>query len=286
MSRLTVPCRKRHALPALLLGAGLIAGIPTCAVARKLAPDRVVAAAGVILAPDYEGSDDYVPTLGMGALVRVHGHGITFKGNALSVDVVPEYRDQMFKIVAGPLVDLNFDRSAAPRDPVVALTRRRKTAIEGGGFVGFAKTGVLTSAYDTISVTLTGAYDLGNVHHSLMVTPSVDYTTPLSHAVVVEVSASADVVGGRYARYYFGVGRTSSAVSGLPRYEPHGGLKSVSVGLGAAVALSRDLERRGILLGASFNYERLLGQFAGSPLVADRGSANQASLAIGAGYHF
>jgi outer membrane scaffolding protein for murein synthesis (MipA/OmpV family) len=278
--------RLRRAMRAALLGLAMAPLIPTPAPARELAPDRIAVAAGVVMAPDYEGSDDYVPTLGTGALIRLRGHAITFRGDSLSLDLVPEYRDQNSKIVAGPMIGLNFDRAGAPRDPVVALTRRRKTAVEGGGFVGFTKSGVLTSPYDNISATLAASYDLGKVHRSFIVTPSVDYTMPLSRGVVVEASLSADVVGGRYARTYFGVGRTSSAVSGLPRYEPHGGLKSVSLGLGGAIALNGDLDRRGVLIGAMLNYERLLGQFAASPLVARRGSPNQASLAIGAGYHF
>jgi len=264
----------------------VLACAPTASFAREVVPDRIAVAAGLVMAPDYEGSNDYSPTVVTGALIRLAGHAITWKGTSLSVDLIPEYRDQSFKIVAGPLVELNFDRAATPHDPVVALMRKRQTAIQGGGFVGFAKTGVLTSAYDTLSVTVAGSYDLGNVHHSFVVSPSVDYTMPLSHAVMIDVSLSADVVGGRYARYYFGVGPNSSALTGLPRYRPGGGLKSVSLGLGGAVALNGDLDRRGILIGAVVNYERLVGPFAASPLVATRGSADQATVAVGAGYRF
>lgn len=256
------------------------------AIARERAPDRIAVGLGATLAPDYEGSDDYVPTLATGALVRVDGWSVTWKGNSISADLVPEYRDQTFKIMAGPIVDLNFDRAITPHDPLVGLTRKRKIAVEGGGFVGFAKTGVLTSPYDTLSVTLTGIYDLGNVHHSLLVSPAVSYTTPLSRGAMVQVMASADVVGGRYARYYFGVGGNSATTSGLPRYQPGGGLKSLSVGLGAAVALNGDLDRRGFLIGGFCNFERLLGSFAASPVVAGRGNANQVNLTLGVGYHF
>jgi len=269
-----------------LVAAIAFVAAPSTLAARDLAPDRIAVALGVTMAPDFEGSDDYVPTVGTGALARVWGRSITWKGNSLAVDLVPEYRDQNFKIVAGPLVDLNFDRALTPHDPVVALTRKRKTAIEGGGFVGFSQNGVLTSEYDSVSVTVTATYDLGNVHHSLVVSPSVSYTMPLSHAVMVNASLSADVVGGRYARYYFGVGPGSSALSGLPRYEPRGGVKSVSFGLGGGVALNGDLDRRGFLVGAVLNFERLVGSVADSPLVAIRGTPNQITGSVGVGYHF
>ncbi|HEY6869922.1 MAG TPA: MipA/OmpV family protein [Novosphingobium sp.] len=271
---------------AITLGLGVFFALSRPAMARERAPDRIAVAVGVTVAPDYEGSDDYNPTLATGALVRVDGWSVTWKGNSLSVDLIPEYRDQTFKIVAGPIIDFNFDRAITPHDPVVGLTRRRKVALEGGGFVGFAKTGVLTSAYDTVSVTLTGGYDLGNVHHSLIVTPSLTYSSPLSRGTMVQLGLSADVVGGRYARYYFGVGGNSATTSGLPRYQPGGGLKSVSIGLGGAVALNGDLDRRGFLVGGYFNFERLLGSFAASPVVATRGNANQLSVSAGVGYHF
>ena len=271
---------------ALLISLIPVASASSAVAARDFAPDRIAVAVGAIVAPDYEGSDDYSPALGVGALVRVQGRSITWKGTSLSVDVVPEYRDQTFKIVAGPLLDLNPGHTITPRDPVVAPTRTRKTALEGGAFVGFAKTGVLTSSYDTVSITLAAAHDLGSVHRSLIVTPSLDYTMPVSRSVMLEVSLSADVVGGRYARYYFGVDDSNNAQSGLPRYAPGGGVKSVSAGLGGVVALNGDLDGRGVLLGGVFNFERLLGAFAASPLVAQRGNANQASVAIGVGYRF
>jgi len=271
---------------ALLLSLVLVALAPSPVAAREFAPDRIAIAVGAIIAPDYEGSDDYSPALGAGALVRVQGRSITWKGNSLSVDVVPEYRDQTFKIVAGPIIALNPGHAIAFRDPVVAPTRARKTALEGGAFVGLAKTGVLTSSYDTLSVTLAAAHDLGNVHRSLIVTPSLDYTMPVSRAVMLDISLSADLVGGRYARYYFGVDDSGSAQGGLPPYAPGGGVKSVSAGLGGVVALNGDLDGRGVLLGGVFNFERLLGAFAASPLVAQRGNPNQASVAIGVGYRF
>jgi outer membrane scaffolding protein for murein synthesis (MipA/OmpV family) len=41
-----------------------------------------------------------------------------------------------------------------------------------------------------------------------------------------------------------------------------------------------------VLVGAYFNFERLLGSFAASPVVATRGNANQVAISAGVGYHF
>lgn len=256
------------------------------AFAREHVPDRVAVAVGVLATPDYEGSDNFVVTPSAGALIRIAGRSITLRGTSLSVDLVPEYVDQKFKVVTGPLVNLNFDRTGSPRDPVVALTRKRKVAVEGGAFVGFVKTGVLTSAYDSLSVTLSASRDLGTVHHSFVITPSVDYMMPVSRGAMLGASVSADFVGGRYARYYFGVGPTSSSLSGLPQYQPGAGIKNVTLSLVGALALNGDLDRRGVLVGGVVNYERLLGSFAGSPVVAERGNANQVIATMGVGYRF
>ena len=263
------------------------AALATCGTARasEHADNRLTVGVGGVVAPDYEGSNDYVIRPAIGALARFRGHNIAFKGTSISVDLVPEYRDQKFKIVVAPFANLNFDRSDKPRDPVAGLIRERKVALEMGGTVGLTWNGVITSKYDSLTIQVSASHDVGNVSKSFIVTPTAQYQTPLSEKSVVGLSLSADIVGGRYARYYFGVGPNASAASGLPRYAPAGGLKSATVGLMGAYALSHDLNH-GFALGALFNYERLFGDFARSPLVATRGSRGQLVGALGLGYTF
>ena len=257
----------------------------TDAAGEGLAPDRLTVVVGAGLGSDYEGSDDYVFGPGAGAIARVHGHSIAWQGKSLGVDLVPEYRKQIFKFSVAPFVNLNLDRTGTPRDPVVALIRKRKAAVEGGVEVGFTRTGILTSQRDSLTVQVSGAYDLGSVHRSFIVKPSVTYTAPLSKAVLISASASFDVVGARYARYYFGIDSGASASSGLPFYRPSGGVKSAAVGLGGVVSLRGDL-RKGFAVGAKLQYQRLLGDFADSPIVAMRGDPNQFSAAMGLAYTF
>jgi len=250
-----------------------------------LAPDRLTVVVGAAMASDYEGSDDYIFGPVAGATARVHGHSIAWQGNSLGVDLVPEYRKQTFKLSVAPFINLNLDRTGTPHDPVVALIRKRKKALEGGVEVGFTRTGILTSRRDSLTVRVSGAYDLGSVHRSFIVTPSVVYAMPLSKAVLVSASASFDVVGARYARYYFGIDSDASASSGLPFYRPNGGVKSAAFGLGSVVSL-RGGSRKGFAVGTKLNYQRVLGKFSHSPLVAIRGNPNQFSAAIGVAYTF
>lgn len=269
-----------------LAGAGFACtGCAATARAADHADNRLTIGVGGILAPDYEGSNDYNLTPALGALARVRGHNVTFRGTLLAVDLVPEYRDQRFKIVIAPFANLNLDRAVTPKDAVVRLIRKRKVALEMGGSVGAMWNGVITSKYDNLTITVSASHDVGNVSKSFIVTPAAQYLTPLSEKALIGLNVSADIVGGGYARYYFGVGPNASAVSGLPRFTPSGGLKSTTLGLIGAYALGHDLNH-GFALGVALNYERLFGDFARTPLVATRGSPNQFIGALGVGYTF
>jgi outer membrane scaffolding protein for murein synthesis (MipA/OmpV family) len=268
-----------------LVLAGLALAASGTARASEHADNRLTVGVGMIVAPDYEGSNDYVIRPAFGALARLHGHNIAFKGTSLSIDLVPEYRDQKFKIVVAPFANLDFDRSDTPHDPVVGLIRKRKVALEMGGTVGLTWNGVITSKYDTLTLQVSASHDVGKVSKSFIVTPTVQYLTPMSEKSIIGMSLSADVVGARFARYYFGVGPNASAASGLTQYTPSGGLKSATVGLLGAYALGHDLNH-GFALGALFSYERLLGDFTRSPLVTTRGSRGQLVGSLGLGYTF
>lgn len=281
---IAAPAATERAQPAVAVAGPVAADPPVTN--RKLAPNQLIMGVGALVTPDYEGSNDYLITPGAAAIIRVAGHAITWQGTSLSIDLVPEHVGQRSKLAFGPYAELNFDRASAPRDPVVSLMRKRKVALEAGGFIGFSRTGVLTSPYDRLSLQISFAHDVGNVSKSFVVTPSIAYLMPVSHAVVLGSTLSGDIVGGRYARYYFGIGPTSSAMTGLPRYQPSWGLKSMSLSLMGGVSLRGDLQKRGVIIGGLLSYKRMLGDFADSPLVAQRGNANQLSAAVGLGYAF
>ena len=264
----------------------VIPQIPDTEIAEEgLAPDRLSVVAGAAVANDYEGSNDYVLAPVAGAAARVNGHAIAWQGNSLGVDLVPEHQGTTFKLIVAPFISLNLNRTGTPRDPVVALLPKPGIAVEGGVVIGFTRTGILTSRFDSLTVQVSGAHDLGSVHKSFVVKPSVVYTAPLSKAAMVSASAGFDVVGPGYARRYFGIDQDASASSGLPYYRPGGGVKSLSLGLGGVVSLGGDL-RKGLAVGTKLNYQRLLGDFADSPIVAMQGSAGQFSAAVGLAYTF
>ena len=250
-----------------------------------LASNQLSLAVGAAVVSDYEGSSHYSLSPVAGATARWRGHAIAWRGNSLGVDLVPEYRHQTFKFVVVPFIEINRNRVGTQSQPAVALLPDRKMAVQGGAVLGVVWKGVLLSKNDSLTVQVSASHDLGAVHRSFEATPSVSYVVPLSKAALVSTSASLDAVGAGYGRYYFGIDSAASVASGLPVYRAGGGIKSVNFGLGGLVSLRGDL-RKGFAVGLLLNYERLLGGFADSPLVAMVGNANQFSTVVGLTYTF
>ncbi|WP_300399577.1 MipA/OmpV family protein [uncultured Sphingobium sp.] len=245
---------------------------------------------GAAAVPSYEGSDDYrvipIPQL----RGKVHDFAFWTRGPALFVDVIPNRSDEGIDIQLGPVVGARFDRTSRKRikDDAVAALGKLDTAIEVGGFVGIGKTGVITSAYDNISARVTITKDVAGAHDSMIVTPAIEYFTPLSIRSFVGLGVSADYVGKKYGRYYFDVTPEQAVASGLPAYDRAGdgsGFRKVNFNLTGGYSLSGDI-RRGWTLFALGGYSRMLGDYADSPVVAIAGSKDQWIGAIGVGYTF
>jgi outer membrane scaffolding protein for murein synthesis (MipA/OmpV family) len=188
------------------------------------------------------------------------------------------------------VVVARFDRSSLKniKDDAVRALGKRDVAVEVGGFVGVGKTGVITSAYDNLAARVAVTKDVAGAHGSYVITPAIEYMTPLSVTTFVGVGVSADYVGKKYGRYYYDVDAAGSLASNLPVYSRAGdssGFKKLNFSLAAGKSLSGDL-RHGWAIFAAGGYSRLLGAYADSPVVAIAGSKNQWIGAVGVGYTF
>ena len=272
------------ATPALAQSAAADAQTPSPAeVANK---DRVTIAVGGALIPDYEGSDDYraIPA----AAVRGQVSGISFstQGTYLYVDVIPRGSGKL-EFDFGPIVGARLNRTRHHmKDDIVDLLPRRKTAIEVGGFAGISYHG-LTNPYDTLSVHLDVVHDVANAHKSTAFSPTVDFATPLSRTTYASVSLGAEFVGNKYADYYFTITPADSLATGgvLPVFNAGGGMKDWKASLLLNQSLTGDLTH-GLSLFGTGRYSRLVGDFKRSPIVSQRGSANQWVVAAGLAYTF
>jgi outer membrane scaffolding protein for murein synthesis (MipA/OmpV family) len=245
--------------------------------------DTLTIGVGGAILPDYEGSDDYriIPA----AAVRGRVGGIAFFSRAtyLYVDLIPRGAGKL-EFDAGPIVGVRLNRNGKIKDDIVDLLPSRKKAIELGGFVGVTAHG-LTNPYDALSFRVDLVKDVGNAHGSTVITPSVDFGTPLSRRTYVGASLSADWVGGGYADYYYSISPTDTLTSGLRTYDADGGFKGWKVGLLANQSITGDLTH-GLSLFGTASYGRLAGDFKRSPIVADRGSASQWLGAVGLAFTF
>lgn len=248
--------------------------------------DTITIGVGLGFVPSYEGSNSYVLLPVAAARGRLSGYNFSLRGTAIDVDLIRDSSPTGIDFRFGPAVNVNFNRNGRIGDPIVRALGRRKLALEAGGYAGISKTGVFTSPYDTVSATVTVLADTTGIHNSYVITPSIDYGTPLSRKAYVGVSLSGTWVGDGYARTYFAVDAAGVVASGLPIFaNPRGGFKNYTVGVLGTYALTGTL-RHGLGLFATGSYSRLHGDFARSPIVSIRGTPNQFFGAVGVGFTF
>src|SRR3546814_15130295 len=82
------------------------------------------------------------------------------------VDVLPDHSDSGWDIELGPVANLRLDRNSRIKDPQVRALGKIDKTIELGGWAGITKTGVLTSAYDSLSLRVSYLHDveIGRAH--------------------------------------------------------------------------------------------------------------------------
>lgn len=249
--------------------------------------DSITIGAGAAWLPDYEGSDDYRIVPAPGAIGQYKGFAFLLAGNRLSVDLIPNRPGPTWDVQAGPLGVVNFNRNSlkAIEDPRVRALGELDTAIELGGYVGIGKTGVVTSPYDRLSLSISYRKDVAGAHKAGILQPTINYLTPLSLKAAVGVFASAERAEAGYARYYFSVSPAQTLASGLPTYNARGGWKNYSLGALGTYALTGDL-LKGFKAVGGINYRRMLNAFGDSPVTRIAGSRNQWLAALGLAYTF
>jgi MipA family protein len=274
------------ASPALAQDASVVPP-DTAAPAAQFDRDTITIGAGAAYLPDYEGSNDYRVVPAPAAIGAFKGFNFTLAGNRLSIDLIPNQPGPTWDFQAGPVGVVNFNRTSTKSidDARVKALGKLDTAIELGGYVGIGKTGVITSPYDRLSVSLSYRYDVAGVHDSGILQPTINYLTPLSRKAAVGLFASAERAERGYARAYFDVLPGQVAASGLPAYQTRGGWKNWSVGALGTVSLTGDL-LSGFKVVGGVNYRRLLNDFGDSPIVRIAGSKDQWLGAIGLAYTF
>lgn len=272
-------------LLAFPLSPALAQGDP--AAVAKSSGDFLIVGAGLASMPDYDGSDDRRIMPVPGAIGQVGGIKFFYLGDRISVDLLVEKPGARWDVQLGPVASVGFNRARVGdvADPRIKALGGLGYAVELGGYVGLARTGVITSAYDQLSVTVSYRRDVAGAHGGGLLMPTVNYMTPLSRKALVLVFAQATHADRRYNERTYGVDAAQSAASGLPVYRARAGWKSVSAGVGGDLSLTGDLTS-GLSLIGGVMYARLLGSAAESPATSIAGQRDQWFAGLGLAYAF
>ena len=275
----------------LALLAALLWGVCAPALAQEAEPplpdpetvgDNWTIAGGVGYTPDYVGSDDYRLIPAAAIRGKIGPVAITSRSTYLYADLLG--RGEGLDIDAGPILGVRMNRTGKVEDEIVRRLPELNRALEVGAFAGVSLHD-LTNPYDSLSFRLDVLRDIGNAHESTVFSPNIDFSTPLSRTTYVSAGVGADFVSDKFADYYFGVDAAGALASGLPLYNPDGGMKSWKVGALVNQSITGDLTG-GLSIFGTANYSRLVGDFRRSPIVSQRGTPNQWLLATGLAYTF
>ena len=283
---------------ALLLVPALFAAVPAVAQDKDTPPpggqatidtsgDHVTVGIGGAYMPDYEGADHYGISAVPVAIGSVSGFNFQLIGNRFSADLIPNKPGPNWDLQAGPVVVLDLNRSLLSYidDPRVRALGKRDRSLEVGGYLGLGKTGVVTSQYDQLSVSVSYRKGVTGAQRGAIWSPTISYLTPLSRKAAVGLFASAEHADRKYGQAYFDVDAAGSLASGLPQYATRGGWKSWTAGGFVTVSLTGDL-LHGVKLVAGGSYKRMLNDFADSPIVSIAGNRNQWLGGAGIAYTF
>ncbi len=177
----------------------------------------------------------------------------------------------------GPAVSLRLGRKNVD-DAVVAQIHEIDTTAEAGGWVGYEYVNS-----DGFPFRLRGGLNVltnaGIVYGGVRASATGSLWVPAHRRVMLGAGLGMTWVSRSFNQTYFGVTAADSAASGLPIYSPGGGLQQVTGWLAAIYQIDRHW-----YAGAMIYMQRITGSAADSPIVTQRGTANQITYGAGIAY--
>lgn len=228
---------------------------------------RVRVAIGAQLQPSFPGSEDF--SVGPFGTVSVA------RGDAPFAFEAPD-ESVGFAIIdkggfgVGPALSLQGSRTDSE---IGAPLGKVKTTFEAGGFVEYQ----LAPSFRVRTEVRKG---LGG-HDGWIGDLSADFIVRDGDAYTFSLGPRVSVTDSRYQRSYFGVTPAQAARTGLPVFDPDGGVQAVGASAGLIYQFT---ERWGVYSYA--RYDRLVGDAADSPIVRQLGSRDQFSGGLALSYTF
>jgi outer membrane protein len=213
--------------------------------------------AGVGVAPDYEGSDDYeaVP-LPFARVTCKSGRYAELMFNRFKVNLIGS---DMWRL--GPVLQYRGARDDVDNKAVDNM-ESVDAAWELGGFAGVN--------IDGWKFSLQVVQDVGNGHDGMLVTLAAAHKWQLGEDWGLLLGASTTYADDDYMDTYFSVDDRDARCTGLKEYEADADLKDVGTNL--VISYNPCDYSTLMLVGA---YKRLLGDADDSPVVDDEGDPNQ-----------
>lgn len=228
----------------------------------------VIVGAGQL--PEYEGADEMMTVPFVVSRFSLFGREFEIDGLQFRYDLV---EDSVWR--AGPALSLTIPRGDDADSAAVARLPEVDLAVELGAYAGF-RTPFTAAKEGTLSGYVFARRDVTGAHDAWLVTADLEYFFAAARALRFGFAVNATFVSSEYAETYYSISDADSLVSGLPVFQAGSGLKDV--GAEAYSVLSFN-ERSGIFLRATYN--RLLNDFADSPVVALEGDENQWFYGVG-----
>ena len=269
------------------LGGLLLAALPARADFLDEAADAITAGFDILI-PDEFRVDDLEVKLGLGAGLAPDYHGadkhkfrvlplidanyrdiVRLTGSTLRVSL---YQTDNFR--AGLLANYRSGRDEDDSPDLVGLGNVGKS-LEMGGFVQWRHNDLLLRGRI--------AADVASGHEGLVATAQAEHGIWRSEdeRIAVLAGVSAMWVSGNYMQRFFGITPTQAQAAGLPVFNAKSGFRDISGRVVSRWRLSDDWSLLGLV-----RYGRLLGDAASSPLVKQRGSANQVVTGLGLSFNF
>lgn len=224
--------------------------------------------AGVGLAPDYEGSEDYTAVPIPYVSVAWSNHmAISLLGNKAKVNLIPS------PIWKGGLIGEYIPERDDVDNNRVDKLKDVDASVMLGGFFGFE--------YANWSASIEAMADAADGNDGTIVRLNGGYRIPIDQSLSFSLGAFTTWADEDYMSAYFSIDGADSARSGLKTYDADSGLKDVGLNL---LASYKPWEHWGFMGLAS--YKRLLGDAEDSPVVDDEGDANQYTAGILVFYKF
>ena len=219
---------------------------------------QITVGAGIAVVPDYEGSDYYdaAPLLHF-RMAWANGRYLQFNGNSVEFNIM---KDSNWSI--GPMVGVRGKRDDDVEDNQVSRMEEVDTSVELGCFVAY-------NLGENFEIGANFVQDVADGHDGYLVGMHVGYAVHRDKTMVA-LKASTTYVNNDYMEAYFSVNHSNVGSAQLRGYDADKGFKDVGVTCVISYQFNDSWGATGVL-----GYTRLIGDAEDSPLVDDRGDANQ-----------